>query len=106
MNGDVGRTRCDQVDDQPHRRRRAQADFTADGRREHQTGPYGPGRGVDVRILVAGFSDSELLLNASRAYYSDLLEAGIKVFESQEHIMHAKTMVVDGYWSTVGSSNT
>jgi len=62
-------------------------------------------RGVDVRILVAGFSDSQLLLNASRAYYSDLLDAGIKVFESQEHIMHAKTMVVDGYWSTVGSSN-
>jgi cardiolipin synthase A/B len=62
-------------------------------------------RGVDVRILVAGFSDSDLLLNASRAYYSDLLKAGIKVFESQEHIMHAKTMVVDGYWSTVGSSN-
>jgi cardiolipin synthase A/B len=63
------------------------------------------GRGVDVRILVAGFSDSDLLLNASRAYYADLLEAGVKVFESQEHIMHAKTMVVDGYWSTVGSSN-
>jgi cardiolipin synthase len=62
-------------------------------------------RGVDVRILVAGFSDSQLLLNASRAYYSDLLDAGVKVFESQEQIMHAKTMVVDGYWSTVGSSN-
>ena len=62
-------------------------------------------RGVDVRILVAGFSDSQLLLNASRAYYSDLLDAGIRVFESQETIMHAKTMVVDGYWSTVGSSN-
>jgi cardiolipin synthase len=62
-------------------------------------------RGVDVRILVAGFSDSQILLNASRAYYEDLLEAGVKVFESQEQIMHAKTMVVDGYWSTVGSSN-
>jgi cardiolipin synthase len=62
-------------------------------------------RGVDVRILVAGFSDSDLLLNASRAYYADLLEAGVKVFESQENILHAKTMVVDGYWSTVGSSN-
>jgi cardiolipin synthase A/B len=62
-------------------------------------------RGVDVRILVAGFSDSDLLLNASRAYYDDLLEAGVKVYESQEHIMHAKTMAVDGYWSTVGSSN-
>jgi cardiolipin synthase len=62
-------------------------------------------RGVDVRILVAGFSDSQLLLNASRAYYGDLLEAGVEIYESQEHIMHAKTMVVDGYWSTVGSSN-
>jgi cardiolipin synthase A/B len=62
-------------------------------------------RGVDVRILVAGFSDSEVLLNASRAYYSDLLESGVKIYESQEQILHAKTMVVDGYWSTVGSSN-
>lgn len=62
-------------------------------------------RGVDVRMLVAGFSDSQLLLNASRAYYADLLDAGVKIYESQEHIMHAKTMAVDGYWSTVGSSN-
>jgi cardiolipin synthase len=62
-------------------------------------------RGVDVRILVAGFSDSQVLLNASRAYYADLLAAGVKVYESQEQILHAKTMVVDGYWSTVGSSN-
>ena len=62
-------------------------------------------RGVDVRILVAGFSDSQVLLNASRSYYGDLLESGIRVFESQEQILHAKTMVVDGYWSTVGSSN-
>jgi cardiolipin synthase len=62
-------------------------------------------RGVDVRILVAGFSDSQVLLNASRAYYADLLAAGVRVFESQEQILHAKTMVVDGYWSTVGSSN-
>ena len=54
---------------------------------------------------MAGFSDSQVLLNASRAYYADLLEAGIKVFESQEQILHAKTMVVDGYWSTIGSSN-
>ena len=62
-------------------------------------------RGVDVRILVAGFSDSDLLINASRSYYSALLEAGVRVFESQEQILHAKTMVVDGYWSTIGSSN-
>jgi cardiolipin synthase len=62
-------------------------------------------RGVDVRILVAGISDSSLLLEASRAHYSGLLDAGVRIFESQEAIMHAKTAVVDGVWSTIGSSN-
>lgn len=62
-------------------------------------------RGVDVRVLVAGISDSDLLLHASRAHYAELLEAGIRVYESQESIMHAKTAVIDGVWSTVGSSN-
>ena len=62
-------------------------------------------RGVDVRVLVAGKSDSSLLLNASRAHYSELLDAGIRIFESQESILHAKTAVIDGVWSTVGSSN-
>jgi cardiolipin synthase A/B len=62
-------------------------------------------RGVDVRVLVAGISDSSLLLNASRSFYSTLLDAGVRVHESQEEIMHAKTAVVDGVWSTIGSSN-
>ena len=62
-------------------------------------------RGVDVRIVVAGISDSSLLLNASRSHYSALLEAGVRIYESQESILHAKTAVVDGVWSTVGSSN-
>ena len=62
-------------------------------------------RGVDVRILVAGYSDSQLLVDASRSHYTNLLEAGVRIFESQEWILHAKTAVVDGVWSTVGSSN-
>jgi cardiolipin synthase len=62
-------------------------------------------RGVDVRIVLAGISDSSLLLNASRSHYSRLLEAGARIYESQESILHAKTAVVDGIWSTVGSSN-
>lgn len=62
-------------------------------------------RGVDVRMLVAGYSDSQLLVDASRAHYADLLEAGVRIFESQEFILHAKTAVVDGVWSTVGTSN-
>jgi cardiolipin synthase len=62
-------------------------------------------RGVDVRILVAGVSDAPLLLHLSRACYGELLRAGVRVFESDDFILHAKTAVIDGVWSTVGSSN-
>src|SRR5690606_34030557 len=62
-------------------------------------------RGVDVRIAVAGKSDSALLLALSRRFYGGLLEAGVRIFESEDTVLHAKTAVVDGVWSTVGSSN-
>jgi len=62
-------------------------------------------RGVDVRLLVQGKSDVQATLAAQRSHYSDLLEAGAKVFESENAILHAKTVVIDGVWSVVGSSN-
>jgi cardiolipin synthase len=62
-------------------------------------------RGVDVHLLLPGIGDSELVSNASRAYYGELLEAGVKVSEYQGAMMHAKAAVVDGVWATVGSSN-
>lgn len=62
-------------------------------------------RGVDVRVIVPGVSDSELLLSASRSRYGDLLEAGVRIYENQKALLHAKTAVIDGVWSTVGSSN-
>jgi cardiolipin synthase len=62
-------------------------------------------RGVDVRILVTGVSDAPLLLHLSRACYGELLRAGVRVFESDDIMLHAKTAVIDGVWSTVGSSN-
>jgi cardiolipin synthase len=62
-------------------------------------------RGVDVRVMVPGVSDSEMLLNASRSRYGDLLKAGVEIFERQNALLHAKTAVIDGVWSTVGSSN-
>lgn len=62
-------------------------------------------RGVDVRILVPGQSDIWLTLYAGRSHYTDLLAAGVRIFERQEAVLHAKTAVVDGVWSTVGSSN-
>ena len=62
-------------------------------------------RGVDVRLLLPGKSDVALLLHASRRYYAELLDAGIGLYEFDGAMMHAKTAVIDGVWSTVGSSN-
>ncbi|HEY4640000.1 MAG TPA: cardiolipin synthase, partial [Thermoanaerobaculia bacterium] len=63
-------------------------------------------RGVDVRVIVPGeHTDVPIVRHASRLYYERLLKHGIRVFEYQPTMMHAKTMVVDGLWSTIGSSN-
>ena len=62
-------------------------------------------RGVDVRILLPGDSDLLLVQVAGRSYYRELLQAGVKLYEHRPGMLHAKTMVVDGKWSTVGSAN-
>ena len=62
-------------------------------------------RGLDVRLIVPGVSDSELVLYAGRSLYEDLLEDGVKLYERRGGMLHAKTAVVDGVWSTVGSTN-
>jgi cardiolipin synthase len=62
-------------------------------------------RGVDVRVLVPGLSNSSIALAASRASYADLLDAGVRIYERQDAMIHAKTAVIDTAWSTVGSSN-
>ncbi len=62
-------------------------------------------RGVDVKLILPGFSDFALVFHAGRSYYSDLLAAGVKIFEHREALLHAKTAVIDGVWSTVGSTN-
>lgn len=62
-------------------------------------------RGVDVRIIVPGFTDSGLIFHASRATYGELLDAGVAMFEFEDALLHSKTAVIDGIWSTVGSCN-
>jgi cardiolipin synthase len=63
-------------------------------------------RGVDVRVIVPGeHADVPIVRQASRFYYERLLARGIRIFEYEPTMMHAKTMVVDGIWATVGSSN-
>lgn len=61
--------------------------------------------GVDVRVLVPGRSDIPWIAWASRAGYVGLLQAGVRIFEWQGPMLHAKTTVVDGRYCRVGSSN-
>jgi len=62
-------------------------------------------RGVDVKIILPGITDSRLALYAQRHYYSDLLKSGVKVYEHGTSLLHAKTATIDKVWSTVGSTN-
>lgn len=61
--------------------------------------------GVDVRLLVPGSSDVPIVSPLSRSGYRPLLEAGVRVFEWNGTMLHAKTSVVDGQWARVGSTN-
>jgi cardiolipin synthase len=61
--------------------------------------------GVDVRLLVPGASDIWLMRALSRASYRSLLDSGIRVFEWNGPMLHAKTAVADGRWARVGSTN-
>lgn len=61
--------------------------------------------GVDVRLLVPGSSDIPAVAGMSRSGYRPLLQAGIRVFEWNGSMLHAKTAVADGQWARVGSSN-
>ena len=63
-------------------------------------------RGVTLRILVPGpHIDKEFVRVAGRDAYSELLDAGARIFEYQPTMLHAKSMVVDGAWSSVGTVN-
>ena len=61
--------------------------------------------GVDVRLMVSQKSDSAYVDPASRSYYGDLLEAGMKIYEMQGKFVHAKTIVADDTISVIGSAN-
>lgn len=62
-------------------------------------------RGVDVALITAAHSDSDASIAAGRSHFHELLEAGVRIYELQDAVLHAKTGVIDGLWSFVGSSN-
>jgi cardiolipin synthase len=64
-----------------------------------------PKRGVRVVALLPGAIDNNIVRQASRSKFGELLEAGIEIYEYQAGLLHAKTMTVDGIWATIGSTN-
>jgi cardiolipin synthase len=62
-------------------------------------------RGVDVRLMLPGRSDSPLSLAVAHSRYSELLDAGVKIYEMHNVILHSKIVIVDGVWAAIGSSN-
>ena len=62
-------------------------------------------RGVDVQFILPSKTDSWMVFQAGRSHYSDLLDAGVQIFERRGAILHSKTATIDGVWSTIGSSN-
>jgi cardiolipin synthase A/B len=62
-------------------------------------------RGVLVKLVLPARTDSALVFHAGRSHYSELLRAGVQIHERQNALLHSKTALVDGVWSTVGSTN-
>ena len=62
-------------------------------------------KGVDVRLLLPSQSDHPLVLYAGRSFYKELMLAGVRIFEVQNTMPHAKMVTIDGHFSTLGSAN-
>ncbi|MDP1708796.1 MAG: cardiolipin synthase [Gammaproteobacteria bacterium] len=62
-------------------------------------------RGVNVKMVLPSYSDFWPVFHAGRSHYSELLEAGVKIYERRDALLHAKTASIDGVWSTIGSTN-
>lgn len=62
-------------------------------------------RGVDVKLVLPSYSDSWAIFHLGRSYYTDLLRSGVQIYQLRGAVMHAKTVCIDGVWSTIGSTN-
>ena len=62
-------------------------------------------RGIDVRLLLPSDSDSKMALAVGRSHYGYLMEAGVKIYEVQNQVLHSKSATIDGVWTAIGSSN-
>jgi cardiolipin synthase A/B len=58
-----------------------------------------------VKLILPSQTDSALIFHVGRSYYTQLLRAGVQIFERRGVILHSKTALIDGVWATVGSTN-
>lgn len=62
-------------------------------------------RGVDVKLILPGKTDSWAIFHLGRSYYTKLLRSGVRIYERSGAVMHAKSACIDGVWTTIGSTN-
>src|SRR5207245_9700211 len=62
-------------------------------------------QGVQVVLIIPGAIDHNLVRQASRSEFGRLLKSGIRIYEYRPALLQAKTMVIDGVWETIGSTN-
>jgi cardiolipin synthase len=61
--------------------------------------------GIRINIILSGVSDATPIFYAERSHYTHLLKSGVSLYEHRDAMLHAKTVVIDGVWSTLGSTN-
>ncbi|WP_419883442.1 cardiolipin synthase [Peribacillus sp. B-H-3] len=61
--------------------------------------------GIDVRLLVPKNPDKRIVYHASRSYFPELLEAGVRIFEYKNGFMHSKIVIVDNELASIGTAN-
>jgi len=62
-------------------------------------------KGIQVRILLPGKNNHPMVAAAGRSYYEELVEAGVEIFETNNIMLHAKIIIIDSFWVTIGSAN-
>ena len=62
-------------------------------------------RGVKVTLILPSHTDSWAVFHAGCSHFSDLLQAGVKIYQRRGAVLHSKTVSIDGVWSTIGSTN-
>jgi len=62
-------------------------------------------RGVKIRLILPGYNNHPLVAAAGRSYYEELMETGIEIYETMDVMLHAKVVLIDDDWCTLGSAN-